>query len=206
MRVCPDCRQTFDGSQCSDCIARKAKVDKVLGLCFPLAFIGICWLQIDSSLYPVLGPNSLMVSMIPVVSLSVGFGFALLYVGIGKRIMRYSALVVLLIVSITGACPMTGGYFFLNGMLDGKAALEVPSHVISKYESIGRSGGPNVLVNLSWNRQAVKETFRVDRKTYLELEPGDLVRLIVHLGAFSTPWFSSVDFGHKAIDSVQKRQ
>jgi hypothetical protein len=206
MQICPDCREVSEGSQCLDCIARKTEIDKALRLCFPLAFVGVFWLQIDSSLYPLLGPNSLMVSMIPVVSLLVGFGLALLYLGIGKRIMRYATLIVLLIVSITATCLMTGGYFFLNGILDGKPALEVQSHVISKYISIGRSGGPNVLVNLTWNQQTVEEKFRVDRKTYSEAEPGDSVRIIVHPGAFSTPWYSSVDFGHNAIDSVQKRE
>lgn len=200
MQICPNCHQVFDGSKCVDCIARKARIDKALGLCFPLAFIGVFWLQIDSSLYPPLGPNSLMVSLIPVVSLSVGLGLAILYSGIGKRIVRYSRLVIPLIISIAIACLISGGYFFLNGILDGKPALEVQSHVISKYISIGRGGGPDVLVNLSWNQQTVEEKFRVDRRTYSEAEPGDSVRLLVHPGAFSTPWYGSVDFGHNATD------
>ena len=196
----------FDGDQCWTCVSRKADIDETFSLCLPVALGGITVGNILAiGIYPPLGPNSPTVYVIPAVSFVVAVGLAIV---LGERITRYATLVRLLIVCVTATCLIPAGYFFLNGILDGNPAMEVPSRVISKQISQGEYGGPDLFVSLSWNQQAIEETFRVDRKTYSEVEPGDSVRVIVHPGAFSTPWYGEgiQSTGHNAIDLGQNRQ
>ena len=205
-QICPQCGQAFDGDQCWTCVSREADIDETFSLCFPVAIGGITVGNILAiSLYPPLGSNSPTIYVVPAVSFLVAVGLANV---LGDRKTRYATLVRLLIVFVTATCLIPAGYFFLNGILDGSPAMEVPSRVISKQISQGRYGGPDLFVSLSWNQQAIEETFRVDRKTYSEVEPGDSVRVIVHPGAFSTPWYGEgiQSTGHDAIDLGQNRQ
>jgi len=205
-QTCPQCGQVFDGNQCWTCLSRKADIDETFRLCLPVALGGITVMDILAiGFYPPLEPNSLRVYGIPAVSLVVAAGLAIV---LGERITRYATLVRLSIVFVTATCLIPAGYFFLNGILDGNPAREVPSRVISKQISPGTYGGPDLYVSLSWNQQAIEETFRVDRKTYSEVEPGDSVRVIVHPGAFSTPWYGEgiQSTGHNAVDLGQNRQ
>ena len=162
-QICPQCGQAFDGEQCWACVSRKADIDEAFSLCLPIALGGITVGNILAiGIYPPLGPNSPTVYVIPAVSFVVAVGLAIV---LGERITRYATLVRLLIVFVTATCLIPAGYFFLNGILDGSPAMEVPSRVISKQISQGRYGGPDLFVSLSWNQQAIEETFRVDRKT-----------------------------------------
>jgi hypothetical protein len=205
-QTCPVCGACFDGDQCWTCVSRRADISETFSLCAPVAVGGITLLNIlATDVYPPLGPNSPMVYVIPAVSFVVAIGLAIV---LGERITRYATLVRLLIVFVAATCFVPAGYFFLNGILDGNPAIEVPSRVISKQISQGRYGGPNLFVSLSWNQQTIEETFSVSGKTYSEVEPGDLVRIIVHPGAFSTPWYGEgiQSTGNNAIDLRQNGQ
>jgi hypothetical protein len=88
---------------------------------------------------------------------------------------------------------MPAAYFFLNGIVDTNPAIQVPSRVISKGVSHGRSGDiPYLDLSLSWNKVRIKQSIDVSRETLSSAEPGDSVRLVVHPGAFSQPWYGDV--------------
>jgi len=124
------------------------------------------------------------------------------------RITRYAGPVRLMIAVVTATCFIPATYYFLNGILDGNPAVEVSSHVISKQISQGKYGGPDLVVNLRWNRETIEEVFRVGRETYSTVKPGDSVWVVVHPGAFSTAWYGKglLSTGHDAIELGSNRQ
>jgi hypothetical protein len=204
-QICPQCGRAFDGDQCWDCLSRRADINETFSLCFPVALGGITVLNILAiGFYPPLGPGWAEIYMIPAVSFIVAVGLAFV---IGNRITRYATYVRLLIVLVTFTCFIPAGFFFLNGILDGNPPREIPSRVITKQISHGTYGGPDLFVSLSWNQQAIEESFRVDRDTYSKVEPGDSVRVTIHPGAFSRPWYGKgiQSTGHDAIDLEQNR-
>jgi len=87
---------------------------------------------------------------------------------------------------------MPAAYYFLNGLLDANPAMEVPSRVITKDIGHGRYGGPVLVVSLSWNQKRIEENIGVSHEKYSAAEPGDSVRVVVHPGAFSQPWYDDV--------------
>jgi hypothetical protein len=78
---------------------------------------------------------------------------------------------------------------FLNGALDRRVLAEVPATVIRKV------GGTNAFaLTISWQfkEQRLENTFIANRQMLSVLEPGDPVRLMVHPGAFSVPWYGGL--------------
>ena len=45
---------------------------------------------------------------------------------------------------------------------------------------------------LSWNRKRIEQNLGVNSETFSAAQPGDAVRVIIHPGAFSQPWYSDV--------------
>jgi len=189
-QICSECGQVFDGDQCWVCVAREEDIKETLSLSFPVALGGITVGNILAiTLYPPLESNFPMVYMFPAVSFVV---LVVLAFALQDQIVRYAAVVRVLIVLVAATCLMPAAYYFLNGILDGNPSVEVPSRVTSKNVSQGKYGGPDLVVSLSWNQQTIDQVFRVGHKTYSAVEPGDSVRIVVHPGAFLQPWYSDV--------------
>jgi hypothetical protein len=186
-RTCPACGERYDGDRCLECIARKGDIDETLITCFLIALGGAIANAIALGLYPPLEARFSIIYMIPVGSTVAALALAVV---LGKQRTRYATLVRISIVFVAATWLVPAGFVFLNGILDGNPAVEVPSHVLNKYVSLGRSGGPDVVVAFSWRQQEIQETMRVDRKSYSAIEPGDYVRVMVHPGLFSQPWYS----------------
>jgi hypothetical protein len=188
MQICPECGQSFDGGQCWACVARMADIEETFSLSFPVALAAITIGNIIAiSIYTPLGPEWTRVYMIPGVSFL--FAVALSFV-LRNQMPRYALLIRLTIVFVAVTCLLPATYFLLNGILDGDTPTEISSLVISKHIGQGTYGGPDLFVRLSWRQHMIEQAFRVDSKTYSAVEPGDSVRVVIHPGAFSQPWYS----------------
>ncbi len=111
------------------------------------------------------------------------------------RLTRYATLVRIMLALAATTIVMLAAYFFLNGFLDGNPSVETPALVIQKFiDSDGKTGDVHYLqLTLSWNgKNYENDDLIAGRKTYSISEPGDYVRVIVHPGKFSLPWYSGV--------------
>jgi len=190
VHLCPECGQAFDGDQCWVCGARKEDILETFTLSLPVALGGITiGLIIAISLYPPLGSNLTTIYRVPVL---VFVGAIVLAFVLRQHLTRYATFVRLIIVLVTVTFVMPAAYYFLNGILDANPAVEVPSTVILKDIGHGTFGGPVLVVSLSWKQKRIEENIGVSREKYSAAEPGDSVRVIVHPGLFSQPWYSDV--------------
>jgi hypothetical protein len=190
VQICSECGQAFDCDQCWVCVARKEDILETFTFSLPVAVGGITIGVIFAiSLYPPLGSSLTTIYRIPVLSF---VGAVVLGLVIRRQLTRYATAVRLIIVLVTVAFVMPAAYYFLNGLLDANPAMEVPSRVITKDIGHGRYGGPVLVVSLSWNQKRIEENIGVSHEKYSAAEPGDSVRVVVHPGAFSQPWYGDV--------------
>ena len=192
--ICSECGQPFDDDQCCYvCVARDETIDVTFYIAFPVAIFGISLgslIALDS--YPPLFSNLLVVYMVPGISLVVALALAFF---LQDQLTRYWTLVILMIVLVAATFVMPPAYYFLNGILDGNPAREIPSIVLRKGISGGYRGrGPYLVLSVPWNSEIINVPVWVKDRTFSDAEPGDSVRLVVHPGAFSLPWYGSVFF------------
>ena len=107
---------------------------------------------------------------------------------------RYARTTIALIILVAATFVMPTAYYFLNGILDGNPAKEIPANVLRKGISSGKGGGPYLVLSLPWNSETINVSVRVSSRTLSDAEQGDSVRLVVHPGAFSLPWYGDVHF------------
>lgn len=191
--ICSECGQPFDDDQCCYvCVARDEAIDVTFYLAFPVAIFGISLgsiIALDS--YPPLFSNLPVVYMVPGISFVIALVLAFFYL---DRLTRYWTLVILMIVLVAATFVTPPAYYFMNGILDGNPAREIPSIVLGKGIITGRGGGPYLVLSLPWNSEKINVRVRVYERTFSDAEPGDSVRLVVHPGAFSLPWYGNVLF------------
>lgn len=206
MRTCPKCGQDFVGDQCWICVARRADLEETIWLFMPVAGAG--WfgtLIATTGPYPPLTGDRwigwLIVSLFftPFAALGVLYAYG--------QAKRYAILIKLMFVTFAAALIVTATYFSLNGALDNHAPADAPAIVVRK--AVGYGDGPAYLlvVNLSWDRKQIEEDIGVSRQIFLAVEPGDSVLLVVHPGAFGTPWYGegllASDFDKVRINPVK---
>jgi hypothetical protein len=85
-------------------------------------------------------------------------------------------------------------YFYLNGILDLNPPVEANARVSQRFINTGKYGNVYVLkMTSSWNGKRFEDDdLDVSRETYSVSEPGDSVRVVIHQGKFSLPWYSDV--------------
>jgi len=155
--------------------------------CVVASFYGIILTILALLLYPPLLRGSLVESY--------SFDLLLLPLAIfalfrlSDRLERYITFVRAISVSLTAATLILAAFLFLNGAFDAHPPVEADALVSSKFVTQGKFAGPALVLNISWNQERVEETLSVSRKTFSVVEPGDSVRVIVHPGAFSMPWY-----------------
>jgi hypothetical protein len=89
-------------------------------------------------------------------------------------------------------------FCFLNVALDKQPPIEVPARVVSKETGrASRIGGTAYVLQLSrpWDQQQLEAECSVSPQKFSDVEPGDLVYLVVHPGAFSLAWRGGVLVG-----------
>jgi hypothetical protein len=190
--ICSECGQPFDDDQCCYvCVARDEAIEETFYIAFPVAIFGISLgslIALDS--YPPLFSNLLVVYMVPGISLVVALVLAFFLL---DRLTRYAKLAIFSIIFVAATFVMPAAYYFLNGILDGNPAREIPSIVLRKGISGGYRGrGPYLVLSLPWNSEIISVPVWVKDRTFSDAEPGDSVRLVVHPGAFSQPWHGDV--------------
>jgi hypothetical protein len=205
--VCSQCGQAFDGNQCWVCVARMTDVKQTLFFSLPVAIAGIIGTILVSGLYPPLMWNSLVDYMFPTLFLIPAvIVFVLVYC---QRLTRYAALVRLIFVLVAAAFVVPAAFYFLNGALDHKPPVEVQALVSSKYSGQGRNENAYGLIwTLSWNGKRIEQDSGVSREIFSATDPGDSVRVVVHPGTFSTPWYGKgiLSNSHDAINQGRNRQ
>jgi hypothetical protein len=187
-QICPKCGQTFDGVKCWECVSRKADIEVTVSLCFPVGLAGITLGNILAiAIFPPLISTFPKVYLVPALFFLAAMAAVLM---LGQRQTRYANFVRLMVVLVTISLYVPAAYFFLNGMLDSSQAVEVPSRVMMK--TISKKGSPIFGVNLEWNQKRIEENMEVSRDTYYAITPGEFVRVVIHPGAFSQPWYDDV--------------
>jgi len=190
--ICSECGQPFEDDQCCwVCAARDQAIEQTFNIAFPVAVFGIAGIIIAVDLYPPLFSNFLKIYMVPGISLAAALVLLFLFADLRTR---YAKTTIALIILVAVTFVMPTAYYFLNGILDGNPAKEIPSIVLSKGISSGKGGGPYLVLSLPWNSERTSVSVRVSSRTLSDAEPGDSVRLVVHSGAFSLPWYGDVLF------------
>ena len=191
--ICSECGHPFEDSECCwVCEARNDAIELMFKLAFPVAVFGISIGSLVAlDLYPPFRSSFYGVYMIPATSLVIAVP---LWLFLQDQISRYWRLVIFLIAFVACTFVLPPAYIFLNGLLDGKPAIEIPSTVVGKGISSGKGGGPFLVLNLMWNQEKINAGVRVTSRTLSDAEVGDSVRLVVHPGAFSLPWHGDVLF------------
>ena len=120
---------------------------------------------------------------------------------LGNRQTRHANFVRFTILLVTLSFVTPAAYFFLNGMLDSSPSVEVPSRVIAK--AIQKRGARVLAVDLQWSQKRIEENIQVSNDIYSAVEPGDTVRVVIHPGAFSQPWYSDVQVENNRVGELR---
>jgi hypothetical protein len=190
--ICPECGQPFEDDQCCwVCAARDEAIELTFNIACFVAIFGIAGIIIALDLYPPLFSNLLKIFMIPGISFAAALLLLFLFADFRTRYAK-TTIAIIIVVAATFAMPTA--YYFLNGILDGSPAREIPSTVLRKGISSGKGGGPYLVLSLPWHSESKNVSVRVSSRTLSDAEQGDSVRLVVHPGAFSLPWYGDVLF------------
>lgn len=186
------CGQPFEDDQCCwVCAARDQAIEQTFYVAFTVAIGGILGSLIAVGMYPPLFSNVPKIYMVPGISLVVASALAFF---LQDQLTRYWIFTIFLIVFVAASFLVPGGCYFLNGILDGNPARQIQAIVLGKGISTGKGGGPYLVLDLPWNSERIDVDVRVSSRTLSDAEAGDSVRLVVHPGAFSLPWYGDVLF------------
>jgi hypothetical protein len=191
--ICSECGQPFDdGDQCWVCVARTEDIKETFYFCLCVALAGILALVVATGSYPPLKSNLLAVYMILAEFIIPGAIVFLLV--LSARLTGYASFVRIVFVLAATASVVPAAYYFLNGALDDGTPVESHAVVSEKYINNGRGAKYNLAWTLPWNHENIKGSIGVQSETFSIAEPGDSVRVMVHPGQFSQPWYSDVHF------------
>lgn len=184
LQICSKCGQAFDGDKCWTCVARIVDVEETMKLSLAVATGGYIGEMLATNVYPPLigradpwvAGLAAFLFFTPLATWIVVHGF--------RRVERYATLLKLMLILSAAALVMTAALFFLNGALDSNAPVETDALVSgARAEALAMS--------VSWNNRQIKQEVTVNDPDSL-VEPGDVVRLHVHAGEFSVPWFDHI--------------
>lgn len=108
------------------------------------------------------------------------------------QLQRYITFVRAMFVLASAATLILAAFFFLNGALDEHPPAEANALVSTKSVTRGKFAHPYIVMAIAWNQRQIEETLSVSRETFSVVEPGDSVRVVIHPGAFSLPWYGDV--------------
>jgi hypothetical protein len=159
-------------------------VEKIFSPCLQVAAAGLLGTSIAIFLYPPLEVSSLAVYSWPAIALiPVPVGFVFVH---WRRLPRYAGLFRFAMFLIVAAFVIPGPYYFLNGLLDKNPPIAAQAIVSRKGTCC------NVEWTAAWNGRKIVQVSGINREAFYPVEPGDALRVEVHSGAFSLPWYSDV--------------
>jgi len=190
MHTCTVCGEHYDGDRCWVCLARQEdvfdafRISLIVGaagaVAIPLVAVGL-YLPIDWNPWMFYLPFAL--SCAPIVIYAV--------VILQPKALRSVLLVRLIFLGSVLPIILTVLFSILNGALDEHPTVEAQGVVVAK-DGASRSGY-GLDVSFYWDqKQLFVRGLGVARKTYFAVEPGDSVRVVVHPGEFSQPWYGGL--------------
>jgi hypothetical protein len=108
------------------------------------------------------------------------------------KLMKYAFRVRLMMVLAASTVVMLAVYFYFNGALDEKPSVETQAIVSYRLASQGKYSGTSYVLRLvlSLNGEQFEDDFRTTAETFEATKQGDIVRVLIHPGEFSLPWYS----------------
>lgn len=192
--TCVECGKPFDdGDQCRVCVARNKAMKRTFYFCFFVALFAFPKTGFIMDAYPPIG--SWWWVAYTIVGLIVIPTVIVFVLDNCDRLTRYATFVVIMTVFVAVASATLPTYLYLNGILDSNPAAAAQALVPQKFiVHNGRYGDSYVLrTTFSWNGERFEnDDLYVNEETYLAIETGDSVRVVVHPGRFSLPWYSRV--------------
>jgi hypothetical protein len=110
------------------------------------------------------------------------------------RLTRYATFAMIMGVLVATSLVALAAFFYLNGRLDRNPSVEAEARLDQKFIEHTRYGPVFLLrVTFTWNGERFEyDDLAVNEESYIATKPGDSVRVIVHPGKFSLPWYSDV--------------
>jgi hypothetical protein len=187
-----DANISIRSSGCWVCVERYEDIEETLTFSFLVGVFGMLAAVFSLGMYPPIGSCWWVVLtiaglfVIPAVILYAFYDYDLA--------TRYSTALRFMLALAATTIVLLVPYFLLNGFLDVDPPVETPALVLQKFINSGRDGDEHYLqLNWSWNGQRFEaDDVVVGRATYAVSQPGDYVRVLVHHGKFSVPWYSGV--------------
>jgi hypothetical protein len=206
VQICLKCGQAFEGNQCTACLIRDEDISETSRLSVWVAGFGLMATVFALAVYP---PLELMS---PAFYIFLGLFFlpaAIIFVlWLCDALTRHVVVSRLLIVFAAGAFVVSATFYFLNGVLDRNSPPMVQA-VVSRKEVSSNADGTSYYLEcaISWRQKTIEQDIEVSPKTFTAAEPGDSVRVPIHPGAFSMPWYGKglLSNGHDGIDLIQNR-
>jgi hypothetical protein len=190
---CPECGSPLGADQCCwVCVARYEDIEQTLTFSLLVGMFGMIAAVFALGSYPPIGPCWWVVFTITGLFVIPGVITYELYDY--DLATRHATLVRLMLGLAATTIVLLVPYFLLNGFLDISPPVQTPALVLQKFINSGRYGDEHYLqLTWSWNGQKFEaEDVLVGRATYSVSQPGDYVRVLVHPGKFSLPWYSGV--------------
>lgn len=207
MQICLECGQAFEGNQCTACLVRDEDISETSRLSVWVAGFGLMATVFALGVYP---PFELMsLAFYIFLGLFLLPAAILLVLWFCDALTRHVVLSRSLIVFAAAVFVVSATFYFLNGILDRKSPSVVKAVVYRKEVSSNADGTSYYLeCTVPWGRKTIDQDFEVSLMTFTTTEPGDSVRVAIHPGAFSTPWYGKglLSNGHDGIDVRRNRQ
>jgi hypothetical protein len=191
--TCIECGKPFDDSdQCQVCVARNKAIKTTFYLCFLVGLSGFIETIFNVDAYPPIG--SWWWIAYTIVGLIVIPAAIVFVLDNCDRLTRYATFAIIVAVFVATSLVALAAFFYLNGSLDRNPTVAAKAFVDQKFIETGRYGPECVLqVTFTWDGERFEyDDLAVREETYLATKPGDSVRVIVHPGKFSLPWYSGV--------------
>jgi hypothetical protein len=191
--TCIECGKPFDDrDQCSVCLARNKAMKRTFYLCFLAGLGGFVSMMFMIPEYPPIGSlwwvaySIVGLIVIPAVIVFVLYDF--------DRLTRYATFAMMMGILVATSLVALAAFFYLNGSLDRNPPVETEARLDQKFIEHGRYGpGFFLRVTFTWNGERFEyDDLAVSEESYTATRPGDSVRVIVHPGKFSLPWYSGV--------------
>jgi hypothetical protein len=191
--TCIECGKPFDDSdQCQVCVARNKAMKRTFYICFVVGLSGFVETMFIIPEYPPIGSLSwLTYTILGLIVIPAATVFVLYN---SDRLTRYASFMMIMAVFVAAALVALGGYFYLNGILDRNPSVEAVAQINQKFLEHTRYGPEFFLrVTFTWDGKRFEyDDLAVGEERYLAAKPGDSVRVIIHPGKFSLPWYSDV--------------
>jgi len=196
VETCPACGHPFEAVRCPFCEASKSEVEDVSKKSMWVLGAGLAAGFLLDNSFPLLD-WPLSAEGVGWVLLIVPLVFLTVPAIIKRPIVQEAARIKGMFVWVAGLLVMYVVFCFLNVILDKHPPIEVPARVVTKDVGTSRMGLTFYTLRLSllWDQKQLEVGCRVSPQKFSDAEPGDLVHLVVHPGAFSLAWRGDVLVG-----------